>query len=112
MKKIAVLFALAALAISTGCLSNGAQACIKGEECKGTADPAATCQGFQDDIDADEDLKALQDACAAESDAFAVCLLANGECVDEVFGAEALTPPDGACVDAATALSECNADNA
>ena len=117
MKKIAVLFALAALVTTTGCLSNGAQACIKSAECAGEADPAAFCQDAQDDIDADEDLKALQDACAAESDALAACLVASGTCDevegldDPIFGVEA-TGADGACEDLAKANSDCFVDNA
>ncbi len=112
MKKIAVLFALAALATTGGCLSNAAQACIKSAECAEEADPAKFCQDAQDDCDADADCKELQATCAAESDAASACLVANGTC-DEIdgvdgkfFGVEA-SGADGACEDQVKALGEC-----
>jgi hypothetical protein len=115
MKKIAVLFALAALATAGGCLSNGAQACIKAQECAEEADPAAKCQELQDECDADADCKAGQEKCATESDALAACLVASGTCdtiegVDgKFFGVEA-TAEDGACNAQATAAGECAAE--
>jgi len=118
MKKIALcVAALASIVATSGCLSNQAQACIKSAECAEEADPAAFCEEAKADCDADADCKALQDACAAENDALAACLIANGTC-DEIegvegkfFGTEAIGE-DGACNSQATAAGECAAEAA
>ena len=110
MKKIALLFALAALATSVGCLSNAAQACLKQGECAEEADPAKFCEEAQADCDGNEACAKAGVDCAAEQDALAACIVANGTC-DEIgdlkfFGVEA-AGADGACETQATANGEC-----
>jgi hypothetical protein len=116
MKKIALcVAALATIVAASGCLSNEAQACIKSQECAGEADPAAKCEELQADCDAD--CQEIKTACAAQNDALAACLVANGTC-DEIdgvdgtfFGVEALGE-GGACESQGTAAGECAAEAA
>jgi len=119
MKKIAVLFAVAAVAAISGCASPSAQLCLKQAECAGEDDPATFCQDAQDDIDADEDLKKAQDdrkaACGTEDDALANCLIANGSC-DEIEGTDTklfglkASAADGECEDEAKASTDCTVE--
>lgn len=106
MKKIAVLFAVAAVAALTGCPSNSAQACVKTAECAEEEDPAAFCQDADDECTEDEDCAKTRDACTAQTDALSVCTLANGKCEDKVFSA------GDECETETEAFLECFADNA
>ena len=110
MKKIAVLFALAALATAGGCVSNAGQFCLKQAECAEEEDPAKFCTDAEAEAKDNETATKLQAACAAEIDAAAACFVANGKCEDKFFGLEA-AGADGACEDQAKDQFDCFADN-
>lgn len=112
MKKIVVLFTVAVAAMTSGCLSNSAQACLKAAECAEEEDPEQFCK--DQEADCKDDCATIKEACTAEQDAFAACLVANGTC-DEIdgvdgkfFGVEA-SAADGACETQAKDNADCAA---
>jgi hypothetical protein len=110
MKKIALTVSTLAIAVVTGCTSPSDNLCLQQAECAGEDDPATFCQEAKDDLDEDE--QRIRDACAAENDAAATCLLENGECQD-IAGVQVFTTTDAAdCEAEFEASAECVADNA
>lgn len=102
MKKFAVVFAVAAVAALSGCPSNSAQACLKAAECAEEEDPAQFCTDAE--ADCKDDCATIKEACTAEQDALAACLVTNGKCEDKIFGAAAFGDE---CKDQAEASTDC-----
>jgi hypothetical protein len=107
MKKIIVasLFAVGAL---TACPSPSDNWCLEVQKCAEKDDPAAECQKLKDDRDADE--QKCADACKAEGDALATCILANGKCEEKVFGGDPELYTD-TCKSEAEDAAKCSEDN-
>lgn len=107
MKKI---FALTTVALATlvGCATPTDNLCIEMATCAEEEDPETFCKDQK--ADQDEDEKACSDACSAENNAWAQCLIDNGEC-EEVAGTDTkmfgMTAMAEDCEELGTAASEC-----
>ena len=113
MRKFAsgILVGFALLAFAAG-ESPKDQYCKEVYTCAGEEDPAAKCA--EDKKEAEEEecdaaCIALNAACEDLEKKFYECMLANGECKNEIFGAEAIVDQ---CKEDSAAYIACQADNA
>jgi hypothetical protein len=111
MKKIALSLATVVVAVTVACPSPLDSLCLEQATCAGEDDPETFCAKANARLDKDE--RRVRDACRAEDEALATCILQNGTCDDDEGDSGMsfdVTDPDD-CVDESAEAADCIADN-